>query len=349
MELKKLFRVVIPIAIVALLGGCNVVDEFSSDKKEEAREKIKKKFSGVITDLQTLKINDVTFDRENAKIYVNGKEVDYSDLKLGMVVTVTGTETGTKREAISIEYDQQLQGVVVSNSFGVDGTLDIMGQTVYVNSDTVIDSDNGTVVDINSVPPDYIVEVSGYASGNGEFWATRLEFKLASADDEDWEVEGEIQSSYEGGFMIGTLNIVYDTTKFSQLMPQLVDGAYVEVESYNDDLTDGELTADEIEIKHSSGKTFDYDEDDQELEIEGIVTAIVSETEVEINGTTVLLDQLNSTVNLSVGDKVEAEIEVDDSGNFYAIELEIEDDDAQDDNDEDDDEDSDDDDDDSDS
>ena len=326
MELKTDYKLLIPLIASLSLGACNIDQGAIDQKKEETRktvtDEIKKTYTGVITDLETLKVNGVVFDTENTKVYVNGKEVDYSQLELGMVVTVSGTDkqdgTGI---ALSVDYDKQLSGIVVSNNFGVDGTIEVMGQTVYINSDTVIDSDDGSSVNIDDIMADIVVEVSGYTDGDGKVWATRIEIKQINDTEDEFEVEGKIYNSIDASFMIGELSIVYEPLDFSaSLVSQLVDGVYVEVKSIDGYDSNGNLIAYEIEIEHANGKSFEYESDDDELDIEGVVTDIISNTEIEVNGTTVYLDDSASSEidvsNISIGDRIEIEVEVDDNGDF---------------------------------
>jgi len=331
MELKTSYKLLLPLTAALSLAACNVDLNLNDEKKEEVRksvkEEINKTFSGVITSLETLKVNGVEFDTENAKIYVNGEEVDYSELELGMLITVSGTDnqdgTGV---ALSIDYDQELSGVVVNNNFDADGTLDVMGQTVYINSDTVIDSEGGNSLTIEDIGSDDLIEVSGYTSGDGKIWATRLELKQGAAVDEVWEVEGVIQNSTDGSFMIGELTVSYTAENFSeQLISNLVDGAHVEVYSVDGFNDSDELVASDIEIESTNGRSFDYDSDDEELEIEGIVTAVVSDVEIEINGTSVSID--NDAIDFSTlteGDRIEVEVKIDINGNFVVVEVEDE-------------------------
>ncbi len=329
MEMKTELKLLVTLIASLSLGACNIEEEAIDQKKEEARktvtDEIKKTYTGVITDLETLKVNDVVFDTENTKVYVDGKEVDYSELELGMVVTVSGTDKqdGTGY-ALSVDYDKQLSGIVVSNNFDVDGTIKVMGQTVYINSDTVIDSDDGSTVNIDDIMADFVVEVSGYTDGDGEVWATRIEISQINDTEEEFEVEGKINSSSDANFMIGELSVVYEPLDFPQsLVSQLVDGAYVEVKSIDGYDSNDNLIAYEIEIEHANGKSFEYENDDDELDIEGVVTNIVSNNEMEVNGTTVYLDDdVSSEIDvssISIGDRVEIEVEVDENGEFTII------------------------------
>ena len=93
---------------------------------------------GVISDLGSVTVNDVTYATNGAMVTVNGQAGTLADLELGQVVTLTGRinwagQTGT---ANRIELDANLVGPVESID-AANGRLLVMGQTVIRDADTV--------------------------------------------------------------------------------------------------------------------------------------------------------------------------------------------------------------------
>lgn len=314
------------------LSACNVNDQIDEITKQE----INKTITGVISSLDQLTVNDVQYDVENAKIYINGKEVAYTELKNGMVVTLSGTQstdgTGT---AVTIEADSSVDGVVSSNNVSNDassGSINVLGQTVQVNAKTVFESYDPAVQNPADILPNSVVEVSGYTDGDGTVWATRVEVKSAQYNEgSEMEVEGVVANLTEVTFDIGGLTIDYSSSSFdNDFSGPLVEGQYVEVKSTMSVDVNGVLTATEVELEGDNGSLeIRHDDDDEEVEVEGVVTAVISDTEIEVNGVAVFLDNIVNSNNivltqLAEGVFVEVEGYIDANGNFMVTELELE-------------------------
>ncbi|KPJ95925.1 MAG: hypothetical protein AMJ53_01820, partial [Gammaproteobacteria bacterium SG8_11] len=90
---------------------------------------------GVITGFGSVYVNGDKFDTSGAEINVNDAAAVEADLSIGMVVTIVGTQSRGTAKAHAIYYESEVCGIVSQNS--QDGTLDIMGQTVNYDSETV--------------------------------------------------------------------------------------------------------------------------------------------------------------------------------------------------------------------
>jgi len=342
-------KTTLSLALLAAMGlsACNVEDQLD----EETKQEINKTITGVVSSVDQLTVNDVQYDAENAKIYINGEEVAYTELKKGMVVTVSGTQstdgTGT---AVTIEADSSVDGVVSSNNVsndGSSGSIDVLGQSVQVDAKTVFESYDPAVQSPADILPNSVVEVSGYTDGDGTVWATRVEVKSAEYNEgSEMEVEGVVTNLTETTFEIGGMTIGYTSSSFDDdFSGPLAEGQYVEVKSTMSVDVNGVLTATEVELEGEDGSLeISHDDDDEEVEVEGVVTAVISDTEIEVNGVAVYLDSIVNSNNvvlsqLTEGVFVEVEGYIDADGNFMVTELELEDDDSDSDSDSDEDDD----------
>ena len=291
--------------------------------------------TGVIVDLNKgITVNGVTYDTSEATVINNGLESDPSSLKNGMLVSVSGIENsdGTGK-AVTIFYEDEVKGVVLTNNVTADntGTLNVMGQTVQVDKDTVFQSFDVADLKISDIDKDNVVEVSGYASGDGEIWATRIEVKDSQYNDGDQvELKGNISGLTQTSFMIGNQVINTENAALdNDFMGSFQAGQYVEVKSDFGFDADGVLLASEIDLKGEGSKEVSHTENDDQIEIKGVITSAFISNELEVNGSTILIGQNTqaSNVNMSQLDKgviVEVEGYIDSNGNLVATKLEVE-------------------------
>ena len=140
---------------------------------------------GVITNFGSVWIDGVEYETNGAEIIIDGRPGTEDDLDVGMYVTLTGSADGASGQAVSIEFDDDIEGVVESVD-AATGTLRVMGQNVVVDANTVIESDDGlavAVADLSDLAQDHVVEVSGYNDGQGNILATRIELKARDLDE----------------------------------------------------------------------------------------------------------------------------------------------------------------------
>jgi len=310
------------------LSACNIeigLDQASADL-------VNKTSTGVITSLQDLQVNGVTYDTNNAQILSDGQQADTSDLKKGMVVSITGTESqdGTGKATI-IEYEDVTEGEVLSNTASIDNTLDVMGQTVHVDNSTVFESNDDSVNTMDDINPGSIIEVSGHSSGNGEIWATRVEMKKAEMELGDVvEVKGNIQNLTETAFDIGNLTVNYENARLdADFNGQLNENMYVEATSLQSLNDVNYMLADFVELKSHGEIEVKHSNNDQEVEVKGLITDVLSNTEIKINGASVILNSQTRLENgiaaqLIAGSMVEAEGYIDSNGDFQATKIEFE-------------------------
>jgi len=315
-------KTALALAVASILGltACN------DDKQTTVP--VSKTTSGVITGFGSVFINGVEYETDDATFVVDGVEGGEELLKLGMVVSLDGSDnadgTGT---ALSIEFDDDVEGVVISNDITADGigTLNIMGVTVNVDEDTVFESKDATIVTLADVVPGNIIEVSGHSSGDGNVWATRIEVKSAAKEaDKEMEVKGTVSMLDEAAktFVIGTMTVDYSSSELEDDFV-LADDLFIEVKSQDGLDVNGVLVASKIELEDGGKKSLDHDDEDDEVELEGVITSLISDTEIEVNGHAVLLSSTTKYVHgtatiAAVGMKIKVKGDVDVNGKLLA-------------------------------
>ncbi len=288
------------------------------------------KHTGVITGFGSVFVNGVEYETGNSSVTLDGVASKDSNLKIGMVVTVDGSvnSDGLHGTATSINYADELEGIVSAATIAADGTgtLTVMGQTVTVDAATVFESKVALIATIRDVAAGNIVEISGYSAGTGSILATRVEVKKAALEaDDEIEVKGVIASldTTLQTFMLGALMVHYDKAKVEHT---LADGLYVEVKSNTAPTADNMLMATKVEVEGDGKKGVDGKSGD-EFELEGVVSSVNSaKTEFVLNGQTVLVDsgtefKNGSADTIAVDTKLEVEGALNADGKLVADEI----------------------------
>ena len=335
----------VAVAVAVALSGCSgggggdATSSSTSPRNTSA---------GMITGFGSVFVNGIEYETDGATITVDGETVNGDqDLSVGMTAEVSGSvnadgETGT---ASAINVTDELEGVVLTNSVGMDGTgtMNIMGQTVTVTATTVFESDVAGILGVEGITAGNVVEVSGYSSGEGDVYATRIEVKAADLASyfaehaDELELKGVVADLNSGAqtFTIGTLIVDYSGAGY--VSSELSDGLYVEVKSERAPVDNGDgtftLAATKVEKEDDGILGVSGDEGD-EIELEGIVTNIddmpasfaLNGQSILINNETEFEDGLDPAT-IAVGDGVEAEGYFNASGQLVADSVEMEDDD----------------------
>lgn len=327
MKLKKLIVMSATAGLVAGLVACG-----GSDGAAPAAAGGTKIVTGAITAFGSVYVNGVEYDTDSTAVYVEGSQASESDLRVGMMVTVKESGDGV---AASIHFGDDLEGFVISNNVAVGGTgtLNVMGQIVSVDANTIFESKVEGVTTAAMIDVGNIVEVSGSSDGTGKITATRLEVKsedlTAYLDThDDVEVKGVVASHDSAAltFSIGSLVVSYASANLDDMPAGSWDGLYVEVKSVEPLNSDGQLVASKVELENGGSKSHAGDEDD-EVEVSGAVTAVTADS-VTVNGQTYLLDS-NTTyehgvaADLIEGAMVEVEGKFNASGDLVASEIEF--------------------------
>jgi hypothetical protein len=282
--------------------------------------------SGAITAFGSVIINGVRYETENSRIISedDGREiaVNPSDdqlkqiLGLGEVITVRGTRTDDSNGvANTIRVDDELVGeVTVVNP---DGSFEVLGQTVSVTPDTIIDD---SIIEAArggaNVPADQrlgdlpetldqliaagmVVEVNGFPSQNG-VEATRIEdvTDLAVGGGLDDEVKGFVSQLVPGSsFKINNLTVHYDVSVLDDedfAGRDLAEGDFVEVHG-DPDGNASSMNATRIELEDD---LVDDDFTSGEVEIEGVIQKVTPDAIgtggiIVINGEEIRVDDVS--------------------------------------------------------
>ena len=127
---------------------------------------------------QNVSVNGIQFGTGNSNIMINGNSGTSTDLRMGQIVTLRGNASGANGTASTVVFNNEMTGpitsvsaVAASNGTGVvsSATFTMFGQTVKVDGNTLFESDN---VDITNLQSGSVVEVSGMPDGQGTLIAT---------------------------------------------------------------------------------------------------------------------------------------------------------------------------------
>ena len=297
-----LLSVLISVLLTSCSGGESGTGITGSDPKVSV---------GVITGFGSVFVNGVEFDTSHAQINVNESDATEQDLSIGMVVAVVGSadRAGVVGKADAVYYESEVRGIVSQNN--QDGTLDIMGQMVKYDTETVFESDDDTVTVIEDIPEGAVVEVSGYRTGDNTLHATHMTLVSNTyTTGAELTVKGVVTTGLSNGkFSMGSLTIAVDSSTQFVGIPnqQLTPGAVIKVKSIRGVLNN-ELQADIIE----SG-TSDYVSVGDTVDIEGLVmNAGVTPSEFLLNGFRVYFSnqtKFKGGTASDLADGVKAEVE----------------------------------------
>ncbi len=292
---------------------------------------------GRITGFGSVFVGGVEYETNQTTVTKDGRPAlnGDDDLKVGMIVTVRGSANGTQGVATSIEFNDELEGLVQTNDLATGGILKVMGQNITVDANTNFESKDPAIGVVENIPPGAIVEVSGYPDGNGSILASYIELKAKDMAfyDDDMEVKGIVKNLSSTTdplsltFQLGGVTV--DATAIADVIDlgvPLADGLYVEVESKAGfDAANGYLIASEIELEDEGHYGMDGDHGD-DMEVEGLITAINLENGTfEINGISVIIPENLNISQFAIGDLVEVELSIDTDGKAVMREIEKED------------------------
>ena len=321
---------VIYLAVLGALGlsACGGGGSTNSSNPSNSPKAQESTVSGVITGFGSIFVDGVEYETDNSSFTVDGRSATEDDLAIGMVVTLNGTVNpdGSTGWASHVSFDNELEGAVVENNVLTDGTLNIMGQTIRVDAETIFESKIAGVVTIDQIVAGNIVEVSGYPNGTGTIHATRLELKSSAHNsNETMEVKGVITNldTLNKTFTLGNLTIDYSNA-FLEHITSLSDGLYVEVKT-NQSLNGTTLVATKVE-REGNGYLERHGDDGDELEFEGIVVSLGNDSSFVVNGQTVFYNnrtefEYGNRNDLAVNARVKVEGRFNSNGQLLAEEV----------------------------
>lgn len=278
---------------------------------------------GSVTGFGSIYLDGVRYNTDTSFFIIDGQIGREDDLAVGQVVTVLGTvdQDGASGSAHLVAYEDIVDGPV-SAIDAATGSLTILGQTVFVDDDTVFGSSD----DIDSVSDleiDDIVEVSGYVNSSGHIVAA---FMRARDKADEFDVSGAVDSVDIGQLRFSVNGLVVDYSAANIFgIESGTPGVGDEVEIFGSSFdTGGNFVATRIYGGDKGlGPVAGLD-----AEIEGLITGYYSLNEFDMNGIRVRLTLDTHYKNdwifgLSINRKVEVKGKVDASGTLVADEIEF--------------------------
>jgi len=276
------------------------------------------KSSGTITGFGSVYVNGVKFDSSSSTISIDDNPGVESDLAVGMRVTVSGTliddSNGT---ATSISFNDDLEGPVSNIQplpYDTTRTLTILGRQVVIDSTTTSFDISGTLpgpFDFDSIADNNHVEISGFLDSNGVMKATRVELKATNFNHNATivEMKGTVENFNSPTFnLANTTAVTIDVTSAvidNNLPGGIVEGAFVEVKGTCSSGACSTINASKVE----SG--FDDFNDNDKVEVEGIITGLTDQNIFEVNGIPVdatnASERIPASINLVLNKEVEVE------------------------------------------
>ncbi|MFQ5470923.1 MAG: DUF5666 domain-containing protein [Gammaproteobacteria bacterium] len=270
--------------------------------------------TGTVTGFGSVYVNGVEFfttDDTSFDVDDNSNAGE-RDLRLGMVVTVTGTvssdgKTGT---AATIVYDDDIQGPVVGISSAANAssrTFTVFGTAVSVQKN-VTSFEN---ISFDTLAEDDIVEISGYVDSNDVLNATHVNMVAAVNGGNEVEVKGTILSASAYSFVMqvsGTqLTVNYTGSTDLRKVPggMLSIGMFVEVKGNWQSSSSSTIAATRVDVE-SKGLSDNL----ENASVEGIVTQYQSDSDFKVRGKTIdAAGAIRNPANLVIENGVKVEVQ----------------------------------------
>ena len=235
---------------------------------------------GRITAADGIAVNGVAYDASGARIFIDGRAADASELQMGHVVTVTGTldANGTTGTATEVALVTDVRGEIT----GIDADASavfVLGQTVRVTDETLLGPRIGPA-GIAGLQPGMIVEVSGFADADGDFIASRMDTGAGTAAA---QVRGAVNAldAQARSLRINDLDVEYSN---AIIQGTIAEGAIVTVQGAQGSTGGGPLIASRVEAYAGLGAP------SEKGDLEGIITAFASSADFDVNGQPIVAD-----------------------------------------------------------
>jgi len=259
---------------------------------------------GTVTAINSITIGGQTFDTTNADVTISGMAASATDVRVGMVALLKGTDDGGALTADSIVIEEVVKGIL---EVKVDAnTLTVQGQTVQLDETTVFGPGiiPASAAGLTVGDP---LEIYGFVRSSGVVTAARVERETVLSEFRLIGFAANVNPAMQT-FSIGTQAIDYSGADTSDLPGGVpVNGQLLEARGLNMLSGIGEFLATEV-------KTEDLDDenDNDDTEVEGFITAINSPTQFVVSGVTINTNggtQYESGVaaDVLVGAKVDVE------------------------------------------
>ena len=278
---------------------------------------------GPISTFGSVVVNGVRYDTNSAVFTINGLSGSQDDLRVGQVITVSGTidDNGVDGNADDVNFDDNVKGPIQSIDVATSQIV-VLGQTVLIDPETSFD-DSISPASIDGLSVDDIVEVSGLVDADGRITATRIELKPVGTE---FEVLGFVSNLSAANFLFSINNLVVDysnATLDNFAAGQISDGDFVEAKGMSLNAS-GELVATRVELKNVLPDVADG----VHIEIQGFITRFASAQDFDVTGLPVTtngstLFEGGDATDLGLNIKVEVEGDVDANGVLVATKVDI--------------------------
>lgn len=121
---------------------------------------------GVVDGFGSIVLNEQRFETDSATIFVDGNEAQLDDLSVGM--NIVARVDSPQNEALQLRYQPDVAGSVTAVADDLS-SLQILGQTVYLNAEPVYDE-----LDQSEIVPGIALEVSGNRNADHAIVATYI-------------------------------------------------------------------------------------------------------------------------------------------------------------------------------
>lgn len=233
--------------------------------------------SGAITGFGSVIVNGVRFSDDSAELVDDdGNRLGRGDLALGQQVEIEASSidrAGGQGVATRIRVGSELVGPVAAVDLP-SRTLVLLGQTVVVDDRTVFDDD--LPGGLAAVTAGQVLEVHAQLdAARGVYRATRIE---PEESPEAYKLRGPVEAldTVARSFRIGGATVNYASA--GELPPNLANGLQVRVR-LQPMMVAGQWVATRVTAGDRG-----HDDDFDEAEVEGLITAWVSATEFSVNG-----------------------------------------------------------------
>ncbi|MFO6424632.1 DUF5666 domain-containing protein [Motilimonas sp. KMU-193] len=267
-------------------------------------------YSGEISGFGSIFVNGVRFNTNNSQFFVNGQAADESALSVGMVVRVEGEAQAGEGVANKVYFDAGIEGPISGDIISSSReliVLPVMGVEVVLHgSKTQFDQLTFEQLsqDTSLLAAGKMVELSGFYNAQGQFEASyfELEDKPFVANSSEVQVIGTVEQLSDSQFTLtlsqGVAPLTVELLNAST-EDALVEGKLVKVEGTLAALDSQTIQAIEIESLEA--------QEEQEVELQGLITALESQQSFTLNGVTVDASQVTLQEQLTTDMLVEVE------------------------------------------
>jgi len=266
--------------------------------------------TGATSGFGSVFVNGVEFATDDAEFIFNGQPASEADLRVGDIVSVTGSVNGNGQgTAERIVFNRVLDGPIESLDIrNGSGRLTALGQVVLVDPSTRFINTSASDLALND-----LIAVSGLLDDNGVLHATSLEKNTAPY------VPNQTRIDAEGGisnfnaallrFDIGDLTVDFSNAEMANnVAARLQNGIFVEVFGLQNG-TNAPLMADTVNVPERSVGT-----DGGQVQVDALITDFTGLDNFQLNGQPVDASNAtrtdNSTMSPANGVRVEVAGEV---------------------------------------